>query len=232
MSALSDLAPLVQDRLEEPRGAGIFWSGANEILPDLVEALNEATLITGEPEIRSTAVTSLALNTNFQTMPAGAVALLRVEGPGGLAISKVMPWDLDNDNPTWENDTDVSIGDQAGSPRYWFPLGMAAWGIYPKLTSGAQVILTYVGLPITASPPWTGSEVVPFQEEYLQGFADMAASVCRVKEGGAELQQGLAVYQRFLSRMEEASRFALRKGSLRFSRVFGPMAAITEVTER
>ena len=213
----------------------MFWSVLYELYPSLVEIINEATLITGDPEVRSTSLTAIALNSTFQTMPDGVLALLRVEGSNGIPIQKVSVWDLDQEKSDWENDTDVSIGLQAGAIKYWFPFGLTQWGVYPQLTAGQNVILSYIATPVPSGsiiPPWDGSQIVPFQEEYDLGFIAGAAALLRMKEGGKELQEGLADYQAFLDQMTEASKFAWRKGSLSISRVFGPMAGITEVTTK
>lgn len=220
---LDAVAVAVQNRLEESTdSAGIFWDVAQEIRPAVVEAMNEATLITGEPQVRATTLFTVPASTVFAplAMPADAVALLRVEG-----LRKTYVWDLDRQYPGWE----TAVGDK---PRFWFPFGLTMFGIYPCLTGPAQVVLNYVKIPVATPPPYTGIEATPFQAEYIDAFADMAAHIMRFKEAGAEFDQSFAEYNRYLSKMESLSNFAYRKNSLRFTRSAGAQSAINEVRAR
>lgn len=221
MSTLNDLGGRVQDRLEEVRGPGQFWSLQNEVYVNLVEAMNEAMLLTGEPQIRPSSVTSLTQNSNLQPLPAGALAVIRVEGLNSVAIRKFYTCDLDRQYPAWENDTATSIS-------AWFPVGLTQWGVYPKLTVPQQVIVTYIGFPVTAPLPYTGAENVPYQEEYCEGFVDYAAHVCRLKESGSEFQESMAEYDRFLGKMQDMTSFAKRKDRLRYTRA----VAVTTFTNK
>ena len=227
MPLLSDIENRVQDRLEEPHGAGIFWSLQYEIRPLLVEAMSMAALITGEPEIRQTQATQLAANTTVFSAPANSVAILKIESANGTPVKKETLWSLSQMNPNWESETGPLI-------KYWFPLGLTQFAIYPKLTGPINVVITYVGLPIAtpaASPiAFTGQESIPFQVEYLEGFEEYAASMCRLKEATQEFFDGLKQFDRFLSRTWELSKFATRKSSLRFTKVKGVDAQITEIT--
>lgn len=223
---MSYIAQRIQDRLEEPSGPGIFWNLGDEIYPFLVEAMNEATLITGEPQVRATSVTTIPVSTVFTplAMPSDGIAMLRIEGPNG-PLKKCWIWDLDKQYPGWE----IQTGD---SPRYWFPFGLTQYGIYPCLTEPAEVIQSYVATPVTAARPYTGKELVPFQLEFLEGIEDSAAHAARLKEGGADFDQSMPEYQNFLNIMRELSAFAWRKDSLRFTRAVGTQSAIGDVRKR
>jgi hypothetical protein len=220
MSTLATLAALVQDRLEEPRGPGVFWSLAGEIYPTLVEAMREAALITGEPEVRQAALFTLTSGTTFFTLPANAICLLRLQAPN--MVQKTSVWDLDRDNSSWESD-------QGTVPDYWFPVGLTQFGIHPQLKSNIQANLTYIALPVPTGRPYTGAETVDFQQEFNEGFSDYSAHVLQLKEGGEEFVQSSKLYDRFLSRMTELSNFSYRKGSLRFTRSVGAPARVTPI---
>lgn len=221
MSLISDLEVEVQDRLEEARdGVGVFWDLQNEIRPLIVEAMNVATLITGDPEVRPKQMFTVAPGQNLQTMPSGGLALLRVEGVSNLPIKKVQVKDLDRHYYQWQNDS----GDV---PQLWFPFGLGAWGVYPKLTAEVQVRITYVGFPVNEGRPYSGAEALPFQDEYREAFSDYATHAARLKEGGAEFDESIAGYNRFLSRMQEMSKYAYRKGVVRFTMAPGATAAGT-----
>lgn len=225
MATLSDLEPTVQSRVEEATdGVGVFWSVQNEIRPAIVEALSLATVITGEPQIRASVQFDIPASTSFTplSLPADAMAILKVEGPGGLPLHKAWLWDLDRHLPGWE----VATG---AVPQYWIPFGLTKFGIYPCLTAPAKVVLSYVQVPITTPPPYTGAEPVPFQTEYFSGFKDYAEMVLRFKEGDPEFSQSLVPLNRALGYFEKLSRFAYRKGSLRFTRAGGSQVAVNEV---
>lgn len=214
MSTISDIEGRVLDRLEEDRISPKFWSVQNEVRPFIVEAMNEAVLITGTPEIRRTAATTLAAGNNLYELPTGAIAIATMEGPGALSIRKCSMWDLDMKKSTWEQDT-------GPVPKYWFPYGLTKFGIYPQLTQAAQVVLTTVDIPVVSARPYTGAEIIPFTEEFDEGFEEYGAHAARVKEGGVELAQSMKEYGRFLDMMGELSKFEIRKESLRFSRTAG-----------
>lgn len=225
--AISSPALRVCDRLED---LDSFWLITEEIYPLLVEAMMGATLITGDPQARSSSVVTIPWNvapTGFTpiVMPSDALALLRVDGADGLAIDKCFVWDLDRHYPGWE----LQTGPQA---QYWFPFGLTQFGIYPSLTQSQQVLLTYIQTPVTAKRPYTGTEPVPFGTEYQEGLEDLAAALARFKEGGAEFEEAQQVIQRFLSKMEQLSNFSYRRGSLRFSRGLGAQSRISEVTAK
>ena len=224
MSTINDLTLQTQEKLEEtPDNIGVFWSVVNELRSFVVEAMNEAVLLTAEPEIRMNTVTTLAANQTLQTMPAGAVAIVRVEGVAGISVSKYRMSDLGKENPTWETDT----GDV---PTTWFPFGLTSWGIYPKLTAPVQVILTYLAIPCPAGRPYTGLETIPFQPEYNEAFVEYAAHVARLKEAGADFLQSTKLYDAYLSKMQQLSKFAERKAALRFTRPYGGATGVTNTT--
>ena len=113
-------------------------------------------------------------------------------------------------------------------PQYFFPFGLTQWGCYPNLTSPAQVLVSYIGFPVTTARPYTGAEPVPFQGEYLDAFSDWASGIASFKEGDPEFQEAISRLNRFLSKMESLSEFSYRKGSLRFSRGVGVTSNIVE----
>lgn len=224
MATISTLEVGVQNRLEEtPDDVGIFWLVAPELRPLIVEAMNLATLITGEPQIYATSITTVPVTTSFTpiAMPAGALAITRIDGPGALAVDKTYVQELDNFQPGWEVQT-------GPVPQLWFPLGLSQYGIYPCLTGPAQILVSYVAFPVTAARPYTGAEPVLFQPEYLDSFQDWAAAMARFKEGSPEFDEAMPVLNRFLAKMEELSSFSYRKGSLRFTRGVGVQSNLVE----
>jgi hypothetical protein len=216
VSTLNDLALEVYDRIEENRSAPTFWV-PEEIYALLNEALNEAALITGEPEVRQISTFTLNPNETIFDVPTEAVALIRVQAPNW--IEKTSVWELDRFVPGWES--------QTGSvPKAWFPIGLTQFGIYPQLQQPVNAALTYVGLPITSGPSFTGGEFINYQQEFNEGFIDYAAHAAGLKQGGEEFIQSSKVYDRFLEKMMALSNFAWRKAQLRFTRTLGSPAAL------
>lgn len=222
MATLSQLAQAVCNRIEET-DPPVFWNLQGEIYQFLVEAMNEAALITGEPQMQQVSDFTLAAGTSIFSTPATYIALLRIQAPNW--VMKTSLWDLDRNLPGWESD-------YGPTPKYWYPIGLNQFGVYPLLLNPVNVTLTGVQLPINTGVPYTGNEVVPFQTEYLDGFEDYAAHVCGLKEGGQDFKSSAKVYDRFIQTMMEMSNFAYRKGSLRFTRTVGPTAQVTPVEKR
>ena len=195
MTQISDLANLVLDQLEEERTDPIFWNLQNEIYPFLVEAMNMATLATGEPQIRQSVPFAIQPGSFFQAMPPNALALLRMDGPG--YIRKYSWWELDKLDPGWESyDTSVPSTKIQG----WFPFGFNKFGIFPPVVGSGPVTvyLTVVQFPVYESRPYTGAESVDYQQEYMDALVDYASHAARIKEGGQELLSSLAVLDRLL----------------------------------
>ena len=143
---------MVQDRAEETRGSpGQFWQYPYEISQLVTESLNEAALISGEPQTACTI--PIIPNQTVQPMPPWITALLRLEF-NGTPIQKTSLWNLDRFLPYWEQQTpNTSIGpDPSGNGPFWFPLGISSFGIYPQVSSAQYVILAGVAIPAAATP--------------------------------------------------------------------------------
>lgn len=213
MATIGNLEVLVQDRIEEIRdGVGIFWSVKNELRPLIVEAMMEATLISGLPQIHASTPFTLNANTRLFTLTSPAFVLARMDGAG--VIQKTSFWAMDQDKHTWEKDT-------GPLPLRWFPFGIGQFGIYPLLTANVKVYLTTINFPVSVSRPYTGAETVPFSVEFQEALVSSAAAIARLKESGKEFIEGLKFYEMFLSRMSELSKFGDRISKLRFTRSVG-----------
>jgi hypothetical protein len=231
MSILNDLVPLVLDRIEESRVSPKFWNVEKEILVFLVEALNEAALITGEPQVRfiqslvtGAPITLAANQTVFDiTGDVPIFGMMRLESLG--QVMKTSLWDLDRMIPGWENDVGAEI-------QHWFPIGLTQFGIHPQLEAPVNVFVSGVAQPVPSPRPYTGEEQMDFQEEYRDAFVDYAAHIAALKEGGKEFTDSIFVYNRFLKRAQELSKFATRKGSLRFTKTMGMVSKISSVEQR
>jgi hypothetical protein len=220
MDTTNTIAAAVQSRLEEPAGAGIFWSYQNEILPAVVEAMNEASLLTGVVQIVQTAPITVPINTTYLPLPINALALLRVQAP--VYLRKTNIFTLDNLNRTWQTEKGPQL-------KSWFPLGVTNWGVYPQLTAEQQVIVTYLAYPVNAGPPYTGNETVPFQSEFDESLEQYASHILRLKEAGADFEASQTLYQEFLKTMLTLNAFESRHDSLTFTRGAGASVRINPV---
>lgn len=222
MAVIDDLVDRLQERLEEPVGAGIFWS-RDELRETIVEAMCEATLIAGEPEVRTTEIV-IPADTNIVPMPPLALAITRIEAAG--EVRKVFLYDLDRMIPKWQTE------ENAAAIKLWFPLGLNMFGVYPRLGQPQTVTVNHIAFPVTDEVPWTGQEAVPFQTEYHDGLVDLGSHTSRLKEGGLEFQQSLNAYDRFIYTMKSLSRFASRKSIERFALTSGANAKVSNVESR
>lgn len=209
-TTLAQLAVDVAARLNDP--GNVFYS-TTEIYDALVEGMYEAALITGEPEVTSAQYT-IPANTNIVPFPAGMFCILRLVSSGSVPVLGVTMWDVDAVDPNWENETGSQINN-------WFPMGVAGFGIMPQQTAPIQVTVIGLATPVQDSPNFTGSEQVPFETVYNDMLVSYASHACRLKEGGAEFNQSIAEYQRFLYQCGRLSRWAIRTGVLRFASGLG-----------
>jgi hypothetical protein len=223
MDTASHIADRVQQRLEETVGVGTFWDRTNEILPGVMEAMDEAAVLTGVVQtVQSTPIT-LPTGTNFVSLPTNALALIRVNAP--VYIPKTSLFALDNINRTWENDTGTQI-------KNWFPFGVTQFGIYPQLTVQQQITVVYIAYPVTVAPPYTGSESVPFQEEFHESLEQYASHVLRLKEAGYDFYASQEIYQEFLTTMQTLDVFETRHDGLIWNRVTGMGVMVNPVEVR
>lgn len=221
---ISDLGLQVLDRLEENRNNPLFWGLQSEIYPLIVEAMCAATLMTGEPQARAATPYTLTAASNLQPMPSGAVAILRVDGPG--VVKKTTVYDLDRMTPGWEG---VS-GDQI---EYWFPVGLTQFGVFPQVPTAQQVVLSYIAQPVTMASSYDGTQVIPFQNEYTFGLVEHAAAMARLKEGGKEFMDGLTQLDKSIDKLLALGKYGYKRGSVRFTRALGITAGeVNDATKR
>ena len=223
MPAISTLEQAVADILEESYPSPVFWSLQDEIRVALVEAMNEMTLLTGEPEQQG-AVT-LTANQTIQTLPVNMLALLKLWTTTGV-VPKTSMEKLDNTNPGWEAESGTN------TIKSWFAFGLGKIGIYPKLSAPPSVTAAFVPILVTDTYPYDGTQSFDFQNEYQDLAIRYAGDTLRLKEGGQEFFQGANGYAFFIEKIQQLSAFASRKGAIRFTRAMGSVSEPTEVKEK
>lgn len=246
---LNDLLPDVLSRLEElpanNNGASlpIFWNQTYEILPELVDAMFEAALITGVVQAVNVPVT-LQPNTTYFSLaagqgygyggfgeggygggsgiPGGVIATLRLKAP--WPIRKVSLEALDGSFPKWQQ---ALPGTQV---KRWFPLGVSGFGIYPQMAAETQVLMDFLVSPTNSPRPYTVDLPVPFQEEFTSGFAEYAAALLRTKELSSESEEASIIFDAFMEKMRQLSLYQARLDSLVFTQSFGVNAGVNRRT--
>ena len=243
MSTLANLLPDLLSRLEEdPSPPGpIFWNQTYECLVELVDAMFEATLLTGVVQAVNIPIT-LQPNTTYFSIaqgqgygfggfgqggyggglnaPPGALAALRMRAP--WAIRKVSLKALDDVNPGWQNATP---GNQVQS---WFPLGISGFGIYPQMAYETQVVMDFIVSPTNAPRPYNTALPVPFEEQFISAFSEYAATLLRTKELGVETEEAEIVMNAYLDKMRQLSLFQNRLDSQVFTPAYGANVRVNQ----
>lgn len=236
MPTLSQFLPDVLGRIEElmPPNGPTFWSLQGEVYVQMVYAMFEAALVTGNVQTVSVAI-DLAPNTTYFNMqgtlngwgtggfgqggwggtlvPAGLLAPIRMKAPS--PIRKTSLKGLDDMKPGWQQE---APGSQI---KNWFPLGVSLFGIYPQLSADQTVIMDFISSPVNEYRPYTGNETSPFQHEFNDLMTKYAAAMLRTKEGGAEAEEADTVYKDYMDTLKDLSLFQQRVDSLVYTGNYG-----------
>lgn len=225
-STLSELAPQVQDRLQDP--SGIFWGLDYEIFGGLAEAISELLLIVGRPTVTFNQPFTPALNTCFNEMPSGVLALTNIRSTLST-LGKTSLRNLDylcsSWSPSWQSE-------RGPVPKRWAPLGLNFFVLHPAPTEPVTLNITGIQYPFLDSWPPSGADTSPFAKEFDQALQLYAASYCRVKEIGQDFQEGLELYKQFLEIGQRLSTIEDRKDSLVWTHAFGAPTAPSQVSHR
>jgi hypothetical protein len=183
-----------------------------EVYPKMVDAMFEATLLTGTVQLSNVAI-NLAANTTYFTNPIGTVAPLRLRSP--YPIRKVSLAGLDQMTPAWQQTT------PATQLIAWFPLGTSGYGIYPQLSVESTVVMDFIQSPVNVPRPYTSTIPIPLQEEFTDLVAMYAAAALRAKEAGSEAEEASVVLNEYLGRAKALSLFQGRLDELVMSKAYG-----------
>lgn len=210
---LTDTLGRIEENLPTDTPAGpVFWNLVGEVWPQMVDAMYEATLLTGVVQAVSQAFTITA-NTTYFTNPKGMVAPLRMRAP--YAIRKNSLKGLDDMNPNWQ------LTPPGTQIQAWWPMGISGFGVFPQLTADATVTMDWITSPVNQVRPYSGAVAVPFQEEFTDAFSQYAAAMLRAKEGGQEAEEASVVYTEYMGRMRALSAFQSRLDALVLTAAYG-----------
>jgi hypothetical protein len=226
---ISTLAQNVLERLEDP--TGIFWSENFEIYSGLVEAMNDLLLLVGRPTQMVGMQFNLIPNTPWQTLPRGIFLISNIWGPQSqLRKYTLFSYDYEQPGPIgsgWENDTASS------GPTSWAPVGFNQFIVHPATSVPQTVLLDGIAYPVAENFfPYNGNELVPFQHEWFILLEEYCAVYARLKEGSAEHQESLVMYQDYLRGAKRMTEIQDRRDPLIFSSALGAPAGVNSIKRR
>lgn len=170
--------------------APIHWT-RSEILGWLNDAVVELNLITGELQGAEDVV--LVDTENIFPLSSSAIAPLSCS-VGGKFLQRESIRDLDSES-TWE------ASDQtASAPVIFCPFGLTQILFHKRSSVTASVVVLEKPDPLTDA-----IVAIPFQDQYAEALEDFCVSRAMFKEGGAEFQQAVAAYNRFLDTAQQLS---------------------------
>ena len=228
-TTISTLANSTQSRLEEiPGGQGQWWSRQLEIYSALVEAENDLLLLVGRPtQVVNTPLT-LTPNSVWQTMPKGYFALTDIQGAGS-PLYKMSLWEMDylqtSWGSTWTQDTDLV-------PVRWCPIGFNLFVVHPAPAYPVTVNVTAIQYPATDVWPYSGAETVPFEDNFFELIEIYAAHYCRIKEMGAEFQEGMKLFEQYMAGARRMSQIQDLRDPLLFTSGYGAAQNVNPTTRR
>ena len=200
MATISTLLPYVQNRLEEQNPA-VFWNDELELNSSLMEAMCDALLLVGRPDLIVNQPLTIQPNQWLQTVPEGIFCMLSIQGPAS-EVWKVTLEDLDYalvSDSGWEQDIGESI-------IKWAPVGLNKFIVWPSVPQAQTVLVTGIASPISGTWPFDGTQIVPFQDQFFASLEKYAASYLRLKEAGQEQAEGVKLYQEYLQGMKTLTR--------------------------
>jgi len=227
-TTISTLADSVQNRIEEPVGAGIFWSRPYELYSALIEACNDLMLLVGRPTQTVNVPFTLAPNTVWQTMTKGLFLITDIQG-AGPPLDKINLWDLDYAQASWGSDWEQDVADTA---KRWAPIGFNLFVIHPAVSVAQTVNITAIQYPTTSAWPYDGTQTICFEDNYFQAIEEYAAHYCRIKEMGGEHQEGLQLLKAYMAVAKRMTQIQDRRDPLIFSENFGAGQRTNPTTQR
>jgi len=228
-TTIGQLAPQVCSRLEElDPNSPTFWQLNTEIYSALVEACSDLLLLVGRPTNFVNVPYTLQPNSIWQQLPPDLLCITNIYGASG-ALYKLTLWDMDFTQASWQSTWQNDLGDAV---ERWWPLGLTAFGVHPAVSVPEPVTVTGLQLVTTETWPYDSSVVIPFQNEIESALEMYAAHWCRIKEGGADFEQSLALYGEYLDQAKRLTELSDRRDPYIFSRNLGIQVGVPQSTAR
>jgi hypothetical protein len=229
---ISTLAGNVLERIEENYPGGpIFWNNSFEVYTSIVEAMNDLMMLVGRPTQTVSVPFNLTPNTPWQQVPKGVFLISDIQGPQA-PLRKYTLFSYDYEQPgsigsDWENDSSTS------GPTSWAPVGMNLFIVHPACAQPQTVLISGIAYPVAETNyPYSGAEIVPFHHEFFEYLEMYSAHVLRLKEGSAEFQQSMPLYQNYLQGAKRLTEIEDRRDPMIFSTAFGAPAGVNSHVKR
>lgn len=218
MANVADLAPYVENRIEEPIGAPVFWEQNTEVYSAIVEAICELLLLVGRPTQTVNLQITILPNKVYQAMPTGMLCITNMYSQQG-EVYKMTQYDMDFTQASWGSDWENDITDQ--QINQWWPIGFTMYGVHPAVSMPLTVGITGIALPTTEAWPFSGASSVPFEDSMFVALEQYAAGYCRLKEQGNEFYEGVRLYQAFLEIAKRYTQIQDRRDEMIFTQGLG-----------
>lgn len=225
-STIAELAPDVSARLQDP--TNVFWNLDFEVNAGIAEGISELLLIIGRPTQIFNAPLNLQVNTCFQPMPPGLLAITDIRSTSSR-LAKTTMRSLDVLCASW---TSSWQSDRAAQPVRWAPLGLSKFIVHPAPVLPVVVNVTGIAYPFTDTWPPDGTETSPFAKNVDQALQMYSAYYCRIKEIGQDFEEGLVLYKAFLEIGQRLSQIEARRDDLVWVRSLGAPTAPSGVSHR
>ncbi len=107
---------------------------------------------------------------------------------------------------TWMSHTSAGYG----SVAQWIPLDVWSYALHPADSVGG-IALKVTGI-LEPTPLVNPTDVVSIAEEFVEAVTDLASHSLQLKEGGSIFSESAVLYQQFLARVKEWTRWKTWKG--------------------
>ena len=104
--------------------------------------------------------------------------------------------------------------------------------IHPAVSTSQTVNVTAIQYPMTDAWPYTGSETVPFEDNFFHLLEVYAAHYCRIKEMGGEFQESMKLFEEYMQGAKRMSQVQDLRDPLLFTSGYGGSQNINPTTKR
>jgi hypothetical protein len=172
--------------------APVHWTRP-ELLTFLNDGISELNLLSQDHQL--TVPVTVDNTAVVWDLPSGVIAPLSAR-LGTICLVREPIEDLDKE-AKWE---DPSLAQRA--PKIWCPLGLYKMVVYPRSPSTKTINVEVLAEHTAVTD---AAVALPIRPEYERALEDYMVSRAMFKEGGAEFQQGVTYYNRFLDAVQQLS---------------------------
>lgn len=191
----------LRDDLKEKWESQSFWTDIEARLA-LNQALRWWNLFTGRWKRRVVILTP-APASPWITVPGTLIYPLTVRWQDNPAMQRSSISDLSTMRPGWQGHTTADGGDVPDEPRYWAPVGLDTFAIYPadSVTAQQLVVDSVRQTPVLVND----ADFVDLSEAEHHALLGEALFICTFKVGGARLERAGHFHAEFLEAAADTS---------------------------